>query len=177
MDVIIRAQKMAKKAHKGQKIKWSGLPYIIHPARVAMLVESLRATSRLSVTGDMVSAAWLHDVVEDSDLTVEDIRQEFGDDVALWVGELTNPVYDGLSRQERNEMDFARLAIASNEAKVIKLADRIDNLGGVLSCSSNEKALRYLEESRLLLEALGGAQERLESQLYRFIQIGLTEIG
>jgi hypothetical protein len=96
----------------------------------------------------VIAAAWLHDTVEDTEATLEDIRNEFGDHVARLVGELTDvsKPSDG-NRAVRKAIDRAHLAGASPEAKSVKLADLIDNCRGFCRI--------YLGEMAALLGVLG----------------------
>ena len=80
---IREAYKLAKEAHKEQKRK-TGEPYIIHPIAVARII-----AEELELGANPVIAAFLHDVVEDTDYTIEDIKRIFGDDVAFLVGVVT----------------------------------------------------------------------------------------
>ena len=73
MNRIILAAQFARQAHKSQKRKHNGTPFIAHPARVAGRVATLEGA-----TEDLVVAAYLHDVVEDTDCTIEQVQREFG---------------------------------------------------------------------------------------------------
>ena len=86
MDIITKAMIFATAAHEavGQKRKYTGEPYIVHPAEVAMI------TIRLKGTPEMVAAAWLHDVVEDTQVSIDVVKMLFGDHVADLVGWLTD---------------------------------------------------------------------------------------
>ena len=83
MKRIRAAYALAAEAHKNQKRK-TGEPYIIHPIAVARIV-----AEELELGTNPIIAAFLHDVVEDTPYTIEDIRQRFGDDVAFLVGVVT----------------------------------------------------------------------------------------
>jgi guanosine-3',5'-bis(diphosphate) 3'-pyrophosphohydrolase len=124
MNLILKAAAFARQAHAEQRRKYNDRPYIQHPARVAG-----RVAARSQATEVMVAAAFLHDVVEDTPHTLDEILTEFGPDVARLVAELTNPS-KGLKspRRERKQIDRDHLAVVSVEAKIIKLLDRIDNL-------------------------------------------------
>ena len=86
MDVVERARIFATAAHAavGQVRKYTNEPYIVHPAEVVSIVRSVPHTP------EMLAAAWLHDTVEDTDVTMEVVRAEFGDAVAELVGWLTD---------------------------------------------------------------------------------------
>ena len=83
LSQIRKAFELARRAHALQKRK-TGEPYILHPIAVATI-----AAEELALSSHMVMAAFLHDVVEDTDYTIEDIRREFDDDVAFLVKVLT----------------------------------------------------------------------------------------
>ena len=160
MDMILRAAAFARKAHAQQKRKYNDRPYITHPARVA---------GRVAIHGladeKMVAAAFLHDVVEDTSLELDDISAEFGMEVATLVGELTNPSSGSdAPRQERKQQDRTHLAQVSVQAKTIKLIDRIDNLQELAGAPSNFLRL-YCAESRELADVIGPADPELKSEL------------
>ena len=83
VDVIEKAFKFACQAHAGVR-RLSGEPYIMHPVAVAKIV-----AEELRLGANPIIAAFLHDVVEDTDYTIDDIRQRFGDDVAFLVDVVT----------------------------------------------------------------------------------------
>lgn len=114
------AAHFAAVAHGKQTRKYSGLPYIIHPLAVARRVELYTSDTEVLV------AAVLHDVVEDTSVTVDDIGTFFGARVAKLVEELTNPKHTG-NRAERKAKNLARLAEASPHAMLIKMCDIYDN--------------------------------------------------
>ena len=167
---LLLAIRVANEAHNGQYRKWghSSIPYIIHPLRVmnnvAMILES---------TEDMVIAAVLHDVLEDTKLTEADlVAKGFGGEVVLFVKALTNPSKgSNLTRADRKAMDRQHLAGASWEVKVIKLANRIDNMLEVRNDPTSPKDFveLYKNESRLLLEVLKGTNEELEAVLAKLV--------
>ena len=112
----------AIEAHKGQKRKYTGEDYIVHPMAVSRMV-SLYGGSLIQQAG-----ALLHDVVEDTQYTLADINANFGHEVATmvkWLTDTSRPE-DG-NRAIRKEIDRKRLAEAPAEAQFVKLADLIDN--------------------------------------------------
>lgn len=130
------ADHVAELAHAGQCRKWSAIPYIVHPRRVAALVARLDGTNEVDV-----AAALLHDVVEDTPLDEVELKKclELGgadpavaDEVVGLVVELTKPYRseEGLAREEKRRRDWAKLKSASDRAKRLKLCDRLDNLIG-----------------------------------------------
>ncbi len=160
LNPILRAAQFAHQAHKGQRRKYNGRPYIEHPARVAA-----RVTILPGATEAMVVAAWLHDVVEDTTVELDEIADLFGVDVAGLAGELTNPSKgSSVSRAERKAQDRKHLACVSREAQLIKLLDRIDNLSE-MDGGPREFVSIYLDEFRLLVEAIGDADQGLKLEL------------
>ena len=106
---IEKAEAMARKAHAGAVDK-SGKPYIEHPERVA---------ARLEKPEEKV-VGWLHDTVEDTDLTLEDVRQEFGPDTAEAV--------DAISHREDEPWAAYLMRVKANDvARAVKISDLIDN--------------------------------------------------
>ncbi|MDX2476962.1 MAG: HD domain-containing protein, partial [Gammaproteobacteria bacterium] len=124
MDLVEKAKQFATTAHKriNHLRKYNNQPYAVHLSSVAGIVAS--------VTDDeeMIAAAWLHDVVEDTPATLYDVEKEFGKDVAELVENLTDISMPGDgNRQLRKLLDRQHIAAASERSKTIKLADLIDN--------------------------------------------------
>lgn len=118
------AYAFAAEAHKNQKRK-SGEPYIIHPIAVARIV-----AEEFELGANPVIAAFLHDVVEDTPYTIDDVRQRFGDDVAFLVGVVTKKKKDkyDLSKQVDNFRQILASVQFDVRAILIKLADRLHNM-------------------------------------------------
>lgn len=124
MQRVRDAYALAAEAHKEQRRK-TGEPYIIHPIAVARIV-----AEELELGANPVIAAFLHDVVEDTDYTIEDIRERFGDDVAFLVGVVTKQKKE--KYEQSKQIDNYRQILASAQydvrAILIKLADRLHNM-------------------------------------------------
>lgn len=161
MTLVEKARAFATAAHAavGQLRKYTFEPYIVHPAEVAALVSTVPGH-----TPEMVAAAWLHDTVEDTGVTSELIRSEFGDEVATLVGWLTDVSRpDHGNRAARKAVDRAHTAAAPAEAQTIKLADLIANTRSIMQ--HDEKfAVTYLAEKRLLLEVMTKGDPGLMAQ-------------
>lgn len=141
--VRIRAAfEFAREAHLPQKRK-SGEPYIIHPVSVARIV-----AEELELGPDPVIAAFLHDVVEDTPYTIEDIRERFGDEVAFLVGVVTKEKKDKYVQSK--QIDNFRQILASMQydvrALLIKLADRLHNMR-TLSSMRPDKQMKIAGET------------------------------
>ncbi len=150
MNLVEKARIFATAAHHaaGNVRKYTGEPYINHPAAVVGLVASVPHTP------EMLAAAWLHDTVEDTGVSLVLIEQEFGFEVADMVEMLTDVSHanDGL-RAHRKRIDREHTAKASPAAKTIKLADLIDNTRSIVE-RDPKFAEVYLKEKRLLLDVL-----------------------
>ena len=124
MQRVRNAYALAAEAHKEQRRK-TGEPYIIHPIAVARIV-----AEELELGANPVIAAFLHDVVEDTNYTIEDIRERFGDDVAFLVGVVTKQKKDKYEKSK--QVDNFRQILASVQydvrAILIKLSDRLHNM-------------------------------------------------
>lgn len=150
MNITEKARVFATAAHSaiGQKRKYTDEPYIVHPEMVAFMVKSVPHTN------EMIAAAWLHDVVEDTQVTIRDICHEFGVNVAELVMQLTDiSVPSDGNRLVRKEIDREHIAQASPSAKTIKLADLIDNTHNIIN-HDKDFAKVYLKEKKLLLDVL-----------------------
>ena len=117
---IIKAYEYAQEKHNGQIRKFSGLPYFTHPKGVARIIEQLTNNETLIIV------SLLHDIVEDTDTTIEDIKQLFGEKISSIVGELT-------SRRLKNgekKVDYLKkkMLYMTPDALTVKLADRFHNV-------------------------------------------------
>ena len=160
-DLESRARTFAEIAHGDQKRKYTGEPYVTHPGAVADLVRSVPHTE------EMIAAAWLHDVVEDTQVTLERVREEFGDVVADLVADLTDVSKpENGNRRVRKAIDREHTAAASPQAKTIKLADLIDNSRSIVQ-HDPDFAKVYLTEKALLLEVLKDGDPTLWAKAFR----------
>lgn len=145
--LIDDARDFAIAAHeeKAQERKYTGMPYWTHCGEVAMLVEAVGGSDV------QIAAAWLHDVLEDTDVTFEVLQQTFGPVVAEMVGWLTDvskPEHG--NRATRKEMDRVHTAMAPKEAKTVKLADLISNATSILRYDPDFAKVYLKEKARLL---------------------------
>ena len=158
IDIIEKAEKFAVQAHGPQKRKYSDQPYIVHPLEVAKIVQSVPHTNA------MVAAAILHDVIEDTEASYEDVAVNFGTLVADLVDELTDvsKPEDG-NRAVRKALDRAHLAKASADAQTIKLADVISNTKDIKE-NDPKFAKVYISEMKSLLEVLDKGDKTLMAE-------------
>lgn len=154
VNKIDKAKAFATIAHKGQH-RIGGEDYIVHPIRVAEYVKKYKESSELDM---LVAAAYLHDTIEDTNVTYYDIVKEFGPGIASIVLELTT---DEDIKKELGKKKYLQLKLKnmSSWALVIKLCDRLDNVKDLNKCSQEFKEkyidetidiLNYLEQNRNL---------------------------
>lgn len=179
MAVIKKAYLLAKSAHRDQR-RVSGVPYILHPTSVAcILVE-------MGMDTDCVVAALLHDVVEDTDIELDEIKKQFGETIAELVDGVTKLSKISYSnREERQAENLRKMLIAmSNDIRVIivKLADRLHNLRTIEVMKpqkQRDKALEVMEVYAPIAHRLGmkAMKEQLEDISIRILDpVGYEEI-
>lgn len=171
MDIVEKARIFATAAHHGARHfrKYTGAHYINHPASVVALVRSVPHTP------EMLAAAWLHDTVEDTGVTLMLIEMEFGEGVADLVEMLTDvsgPL-DG-PRHCRKQKDLEHTAKASPAAKTIKLADLIDNTSSIVKYDPIFAQV-YIREKARLLQVLTEGDPMLYSQAAACVDTYLAE--
>lgn len=170
-DMITQAYEYADKAHEGQ-MRQSGEPYITHPIAVArILVE-------LGMDTETICAGLLHDVVEDTASTLDEIKKMFGADVALMVDGVTKLTKLSYSSKEQRQAENVRkmlLAMAKDvRVIIVKLADRLHNMRTGeywKEYKRREKALETMEVYAPLADRLGirSIKEELEDISLRFL--------
>ncbi len=151
---VVRAVHLAVEAHGGQLRKDGRTPYVVHPLAVLR-----RLSAQLRVTDpELLSAAALHDVLEDTEVPAERIEQELGGRVLAWVRELTLPpdVHGpGVPTAVKTQHLVAGLRSMSWEAVLVKLCDRWDNLEDTEAAPwTRRKMEEFFDQSASMLEAL-----------------------
>lgn len=169
MSTLIVAAHFAAEKHKGQKRKYTSEDYIHHPLRVMN-----RVLIHPKIPGSRSAAAMgaiLHDVVEDCEVSLSEIRDRFGADVELIVEGLTNvytkEAYPALNRAARKTKEAARLGECCDEVRIIKMFDRIDNLQSFfpLTDEMSKFARVFMQESEQLAKELVQADPLLGVEL------------
>jgi len=127
--LLDRAIVFAVRAHAGTERRGKGFPYIVHP------MEAVEIVATMTRDQELLAAAVLHDTVEDTDTTVEQIRTEFGDRIASLVASESDIVVDGVNEEDswhaRKQAAIDRLARASHDAKVVALGDKLSNMRAI----------------------------------------------
>lgn len=164
-DIVKKALKFATKAHKDQVRKYTQEPYINHPIAVSKIVKEIGGDK------NMRAAAFLHDVVEDTNIALDEILINFGHDIFNLVSDLTDisKKSDGI-RKIRKELDRQHLSRASKRAKTIKLADLINNTVSIVLHDS-DFAKVYMSEKRALLEVLRDGNHILYQRALQIVKV------
>lgn len=153
----------AKHAEKGQTIPATNLPYVVHLSNVAMeILLAFQATSDFKLDY-AIKVALLHDTIEDTSATYEEIEKEFGTDVAQGVLALTKD--DSLPKTDKMQNSIERIKLLQKEVWAVKLADRITNLQVPPNTWDNAKKIAYRNEAIILLKELKGGNNYLENRM------------
>jgi len=171
LSKIITAYKFAAKAHEGQ-FRSSGQPYIIHPLAVSFILLDL------GMDTDTICAAMLHDVVEDTSTTLNDIKKRFGQDVAMLVDGVTKltkmPMFDKEQQQAENVRKIFLAMSQDIRVMIIKLCDRLHNMRTLCyrpEFKQRNKALETMNIYAPIAHRLGikSVKEELEDLSFRYL--------
>jgi len=148
MNLISKAKDLATIAHEGQFRKFSGEAYVEHPKRVAQTVLKYKDSKHLD---SLIAAALLHDVVEDTDVTLDVIEKEFDRLVASLVDELTSD--EKITKDQKAQYLSEKMEKMSSWALVIKLSDRLDNVSDLRHVNKSFRQ-KYVAETRKIISHL-----------------------
>ena len=128
-DLLDRAIIFAVRAHAGTERRGKGFPYIVHP------MEAVEIVATMTRDQELLAAAALHATVEDTDVTVEQLRAVFGDRIAALVAAESDVVCEGVSEEAswhtRKQAAIDRLARAPHDAKMVALGDKLSNMRAI----------------------------------------------
>ncbi|MBR5735851.1 MAG: bifunctional (p)ppGpp synthetase/guanosine-3',5'-bis(diphosphate) 3'-pyrophosphohydrolase [Bacteroidales bacterium] len=128
-SLLDRAIIFAVRAHSGTERRGKGFPYIVHP------MEAMSIVATMTSDQELLAAAVLHDTVEDTDVTVEQLREEFGERVAMLVAIESDTIEEGISKKDswhgRKQDAITRLANAPLDAKIVALGDKLSNMRAI----------------------------------------------
>jgi len=173
--LLVKAAHFAAGRHRFQRRKGEdGSPYINHPLEVADLVANVGGVTDVRV----LAAAILHDTVEDTPTTLEELETLFGSDVSALVAELTDD--KRLPKHERKRLQIEHAPHLSDAVKPVKLADKICNVRDVTNNPpvdwSVERRKEYLSWAEQVVAGLRGANRHLEERFDVVLQDGLTAL-
>ena len=128
-ELLDRAIEFAVRAHAGTERRGKGYPYIVHPMEAVAIVATMTSDQEL------LAAAALHDVVEDTSVGIEEIRDQFGERIAALVAAESDELPEGIPEEEtwhaRKRAAIDRLAAASRDAKTVALGDKLSNMRAI----------------------------------------------
>ena len=128
-ELLDRAIIFAVRAHSGTERRGKGYPYIVHP------LEAVEIVATITSDQELLAAAALHDTVEDTDITLEQIRAEFGDRVAALVADESDTMPEGVSEEEswheRKQASIDRLSRSGRDTKIVALGDKLSNMRAI----------------------------------------------
>ena len=161
ISMVTKAMDFAADKHRGQTRKdLTSTPYINHPISLAHLLADAGGVTDANV----IAAALLHDTVEDTDATIDDIKELFGNKVMSIVMEVTDD--KSLPSPERKRLQIETAAHISQEAKLVKLADKISNLQDMLDRPpvkwSLQRKREYFDWAKEVIDQLRGTNKVLE---------------
>lgn len=167
IGLLLRAVEFAACKHKDQRRKDAGAsPYINHPIALACV---LREEGNVA-DPNVIAAALLHDTIEDTDTTYDELRGQFGDEIADVVIEVSDTKW--VSKMVRKRLQISKAAKATESAKLVKLADKICNLRDIISSPpadwTLERKREYFDWAKAVVDRIRGANSNLE---HRFDQL------
>ncbi len=171
-SLFITALDFAAEKHKLQKRKGkASIPYINHPIKVAKILSEVGLVTEVNV----LMAALLHDTIEDTEATTEELDFLFGKEVTSIVLEVTDD--KTMEWQSRKDYQIVKAPNLSREAKLVKLADKICNITDIVNEPpdwSAERKRKYLVWAKKVVDALGGnVNQHLEERFAEQYQMGI----
>jgi GTP diphosphokinase / guanosine-3',5'-bis(diphosphate) 3'-diphosphatase len=168
LNKIFDALEFASFRHRFQKRKGAGgIPYINHPVEVTnLLLKTIENPSE-----KLLIAALLHDVIEDTDTSEEDIRSSFGDEVLQLVKEVTDDMH--LPRKERKRLQIVHSGALSPEAKYIKIADKACNVKDIINTRhywTKQDKISYIEWAIRVVDQMHGTHRDLETVFFNNVR-------
>jgi (p)ppGpp synthase/HD superfamily hydrolase len=162
-DRYVETMRFAAAAHHTQKEPGHDLPYLVHVVSVAAEVIAALPTTKLANPELAVTCALLHDTVEDTPVTLDEIRARFGEAVGAGVAALTKNT--SLPKPEQMPDSLRRIREQPPEIAVVKLADRVTNLSAPPHYWPKDKCAAYRLEAITIADALGHASATLDARL------------
>ena len=174
--LILKALRFSAEKHNDQRRKDArASPYINHPIQVAEILWRIGDVRDVN----LLVASLLHDTVEDTDATPEQIETEFGEEVMSLVLEVTDD--KNLPKEERKQLQVKNAPYKTHKAKMLKLADKISNIQDIISSPpkgwSLERRREYLLWSERVVAGVRGTNEKLERHYDELLANGKQSLG
>jgi len=165
--ILDRAIIFAVRAHTGTERRGKGFPYIVHP------MEAVEIVATMTKDQELLAAAALHDTLEDTNITFDQLRDEFGDRIASLVADESDTMPKGMSEEEswhtRKQAAIDRLARASHDAKIVALGDKLSNMRAI--------ARDYAEQGDALWSLFHAKDPKDHAWHYRGLAASLSELS
>ena len=165
--ILDRAIIFAVRAHTGTERRGKGFPYIVHP------MEAVEIVATMTKDQELLAAAALHDTLEDTNITLDQLRDEFGVRVASLVADESDEKYEGVSESDswhaRKQAAIDRLARASHDAKIVALGDKLSNMRAI--------ARDYAEQGDALWSLFHAKDPKDHAWHYRGLAASLSELS
>jgi myo-inositol-1(or 4)-monophosphatase len=170
-DLLDRAIIFAVHAHHNTERRGKGFPYIVHP------LEAVEIVATITPDQELLAAAALHDVVEDTDITIDQIRAQFGNRIADLVhaesDQINGELFNGENEEEtwhaRKQAAIDRLAAASRDAKIVAIGDKLSNMRAI--------ARDYKEKGDALWSIFHVKDKASHAWHYRSLAASLSELS
>ncbi|MGR9052778.1 MAG: HD domain-containing protein [Gammaproteobacteria bacterium] len=176
LSLLLKALAFAAEKHRNQRRKdAASSPYINHPIALANVLVNEGGITDVNV----ICGALLHDTIEDTDTRYEELVDQFGELIASIVLEVSDDTT--LPRKERKQMQIDRAPYKSNEAKLVKLADKISNLRDVIGSPpaswSTERKTEYFQWAFDVIDGVRGTSPALEAVFDRLYEDGIKRLS
>ena len=170
-ELLDRAILFAVKAHHNTERRGKGFPYIVHP------LEAMSIVATITPDQELLAAAALHDVIEDTEVTVDELREMFGERIAHLVhaesDQLNGELFDGQNEEEtwhdRKQAAIDRLAAAPHDAKIVAMGDKLSNMRAI--------ARDYKEKGDALWSIFHVKDKASHEWHYRGLAASLSELS
>lgn len=162
-----RAIEFAVKAHSNTERRGKGFPYIVHP------LEAMEIVATMTPDQELLAAAALHDTIEDTSVTIDDLRREFGDRVATIVEAESDKFLEGIpdeaSWHQRKQAAIDRIAAAPFESKIVAMGDKLSNMRAIWR--------DYQEQGNELWKIFHAKDKKDHEWHYRGLAASLSELS
>ena len=167
MNLVLKATQFAALKHCDQRRKDGKTPYIIHPISVAMILSEIGSIEDLEI----LSAALLHDTLEDTDTSADELEKFFGSRVRIIVEELTDN--DMLSFSQRKQMQIDNAPYLSKDATLVRIADKISNVSDVIENPPPEwnqkRCNKYVDWAEAVMNNCQKVNQDLENHFFELL--------
>ena len=167
MNLVLKATQFAALKHCDQRRKDGKTPYIIHPISVAMILSEIGSIEDLEI----LSAALLHDTLEDTDTSAHELDKNFGSRVRIIVEELTDN--DMLTFSQRKQMQIDNAPYLSKDATLVRIADKISNVSDVIENPPPEwnqkRCNKYVDWAEAVMNNCQKVNQDLENHFFELL--------